>query len=140
MKKYLIVSQGYPTTDNVYNNMFIHTRVKNYIKKNINVEVFYFKADVNQLTNYKYEDVNVMIGNQQILKNIIKTNNYDKIIIHFAFEEFTQTIFDSIDKKTPILIWVHGYEALGWYRRLFNLSFNIEGFRKFYRYIIRNQK
>ena len=40
MKKYLVVVPGYPSEQNKYNNAFVHSRVKNYLKNNLDVEVF----------------------------------------------------------------------------------------------------
>ena len=32
MKKYLVISPGYPNEKNLYNNGFVHSRVKNYLE------------------------------------------------------------------------------------------------------------
>lgn len=136
INKILIISTGYPEDKNIYNNMFIHNRVKNYKKNNINVEIFWFDSGFSKLEEYEYEKVKVKKGNVKALQEVLKENNYQKIIIHFALKLMTRTILSTLDKKTPILIWVHGYEGSGWYRRLF--SFNLKDIKGFLKYIKKN--
>lgn len=136
INKILIISTGYPEGKNIYNNMFIHNRVKNYIKDNISVEIFWFDSSFSKSEEYEYEKIKVKKGNVKSLQKVLKENNYQKIIIHFALKLMTKTILSTLDKKVPILIWVHGYEGSGWYRRLF--SFNLKDIRGFLKYIKKN--
>lgn len=139
MKKFLILSSTYPSKENIYNNMFIHTRVKNYIKRGLNIEIFSYNPSSKIKEEYKYENVKVTVGNEEILKNVLKSNEYEKIIIHFALKEYTTILLNNIDKKIPIIIWVHLYEASGWYRRLFGLELNFKKLKSFINYIRRNR-
>ena len=43
----------------------------------------------------------------------------DAIFIHF-YNRALSAVVESC--KVPVVVWVHGYEALGWYRRLFNFT------------------
>ena len=84
--KILILCPGYPSEENLYNNAFIHTRVKNYKKNNLNIDIF----SVNKKTEYKqykYEGVIVNEGNYESLKKFLDKNKYDRILIHFAWRK-----------------------------------------------------
>ncbi len=54
------------------------------------------------------------------LKELIDSHNPDLILVHFAMRNLINEIVLKSARK--FIIWVHGYEALGWYRRLFNLG------------------
>jgi glycosyltransferase involved in cell wall biosynthesis len=71
--------------------------------------------------DYEYEGVKVVHAPQITdLYSIAKEFEPDVIFIHF----YHRRLFDFVkDTKRPTVIWVHGYEALGWYRRLFNYNF-----------------
>ena len=62
----------------------------------------------------------------------------DAILVHFALGRIIKHILTK-DSKTPTIIWVHGYEALGWYRRLFNFDpFVLKTYYKLLSLIFRN--
>lgn len=137
MEKYLIVSTGYPSQENLYNNAFIHARVKNYKKLNINIEIFICDKSLNSLQKYEYEGVEVNKGNYEVLKEFLLKYKFRKILIHFGYKKMVKTIIENA-KNTPLLMWVHGVEALGWYRRLF--AFEIKRPHRFIGYILLNTR
>lgn len=134
--RYLLVTPGYPSNENIYINSFIHRRVKLYKKQGLQITVF----SVNKIKSYQYifEDIEVIQGNYNDLADILKNNKYNKILAHFGWKKIMQTILSNIKQGTPIILWVHGVEALGWYRRLFNLNINIISLLKFIGYIFIN--
>ena len=134
--KILILCPGYPSEENLYNNAFIHTRVKNYKKNNLNIDIF----SVNKKTEYKqykYEGIIVNEGNYESLKKFLDKNKYDRILIHFAWRKILKTVI-SAKQTAKLIIWVHGVEALGWYRRLF--LFEPKRFYKFFGYMLFNTR
>ncbi len=135
MNKILIVTPGYPSDDNLYNNAFVHARVKEYIKAGLDIHVF--SIDKNKKENYIFEDVNVTCGNNKKLAKMLNENTFEKILVHFGWKKIMNTILKS-SPDTPIIIWVHGVEALGWYRRLFN--FRIKEIHKFIGYTLFNTR
>lgn len=135
MKKYLVVVPGYPSEQNKYNNAFVHSRVKNYLKNNLDVEVF--SVEKNKDTDYEYEGVKVCTGNYDKLKEKIKSNKYDKFLVHFGFKKIINSILE-VNPDAKLVIWVHGVEALGWYRRLF--TFDIKKIHRFCGYILFNTR
>ena len=135
MKKYLIVAPGYPSKENIYNNGFVHSRAKEYISNGLNIEVF--SIEKNTKKNYEYEGVKVNTGTYEDLENILSKNKYEKILVHFGFKKILQTI-RKVLPTIEIIMWVHGVEALGWYRRLF--TFDIKKPHRFMGYILINTR
>ena len=131
--KYLIIAPGYPSEENKYNNGFIHTRVKLYLKNKMDVTIFSYTKGA--LRKYTYEDVTVYTGGKKAYIEFLKEKTYDKYLVHFGFKKIIKPIIKNNSNST-IITWVHGTEALGWYRRLF--AFNIKKPYRFLGYIILN--
>ena len=131
--KYLVIVPGYPTKENKYNNGFVHSRVKLYLKNNLDVVVFSYTNG--ELKKYKYEGVTVYQGGKDAYIKFLLENNFDKYLIHFGYKKIVKPLVN-IYPKAKMLMWVHGAEALGWYRRLF--AFNIKKPYRFFGYIILN--
>lgn len=115
--KILILNENYPNPENIIGDQFVHVRAKEYAK-NHELRVYSFFQTPRK---FEYEGINIEIFNDQgALRAAIEDFIPDRIIIHF----FHSWMLDEIIKKVkvPVLIWVHGYEALGWYRRLFNYT------------------
>lgn len=137
MKKYLLISPGYPSTSDRYNNGFVHQRVLEYINQGLNIKVFSFDKKCTKNYDYEYECVNITVGYKKDLENLLMNQKYEKIFIHFGWKEIMQIVL----KKAPstnIILWVHGVEALSCHRRLFNLRFSIISVIKFLGYIYYN--
>lgn len=113
----LILDENYPHLDNLMGDVFVHVRVKEYAKKHqVKVFSFFHKPQV-----LIYEGIEVeMFSDVHKLAIAVKAFKPDKILIHF----YQSWMLDQIIQicSVPVIIWVHGYEALGWYRRLFNYT------------------
>jgi len=117
--KLLILIDNYPSEENLYSNVFAHVRIKGYIDNGANVQVAITSKHMS-VKDYNYEGVPVMGSSKiQDIKNLIESYKPDAILVHFAIGRIIQSILLK-NKTIPTIIWVHGYEALGWYRRLFN--------------------
>lgn len=118
MKKQLVLlTNNYPSHDNIYANGFIHSRVKFYLEE-FDVTVIIWSPRGGD-SEYEFENVKVIKRSRQDnICDLIKKIKPSSIAIHFV----EGWMLDKIIKpfKGPVNIWVHGVEALGWYRRLFN--------------------
>lgn len=134
--KYLLITNMYPKENNLYRNAFIHRRVKGYLEYNSNLEitVFVLNNKLEQINRYVFDSVKVIEGNKKILTKLVSEKNYDKLLVHFIDRHMMDVICRN-NFDIPILVWVHGVEALGWYRRLFN--FNVKEFPK---YVVQNTR
>ncbi|HFU5916723.1 TPA: hypothetical protein ACH6KR_002281, partial [Enterococcus faecium] len=116
MMRVLILTQQYPKEADIYRNGFVHTRVKRYLNETSdNYEVFVLN---NRNNKYVYEQVNVQEGTADKLREILDNKTYDKIIIHFLTWQMIPVLIEEKFIKIKKLIWVHGYEALSWKRRM----------------------
>ena len=52
----LLITPGYPSESNKYNTAFVHTRVKEYLKANINVDVLEINY-LSGISKYTFENV-----------------------------------------------------------------------------------
>jgi glycosyltransferase involved in cell wall biosynthesis len=115
--KLLILDENYPHLDNLLGDVFVHVRAKEYARKH-HVKVFSFFHEPRVLM---YEGIEVeMFIDKRKLAEAVNAFNPDRILIHFYQSWMLNLIIKT--SSVPIIIWVHGYEALGWYRRLFNYT------------------
>lgn len=140
-ERILLVTPGYPSPENLYNHSFVHQRVLGYRREGLTVEVFSVPGSPYQknmktpkVRKYQMDGVEVLEGTHGNLKEHLKEHVYDKILIHFAWKNIMEIVLaESVG--TPLLIWVHGVEALSWKRRLFNLTLDPKEVVKFLGYI-----
>lgn len=128
--KILVLDINYPSDTNLYGDVFVHARVKGYIERGHEVHVLAFFT---RGESYSFEDVPVTcVSDLEELKRTIRAIAPDVIAIHF----FQGWMLEKLVKPLgiPVVVWVHGGEALGWYRRLFD--FRVNG--QFARYIAVN--
>jgi L-malate glycosyltransferase len=113
----LILDENYPHLENLLGDVFVHVRVKEYAQHH-EVKVFSYFHTPRTLT---YESISLdFFNDKQALIEAIKKYNPDRILIHFYQSWMLEEVIKVL--KVPVVIWVHGYEALGWYRRLFNYT------------------
>lgn len=107
----LLVTPGYPSLENKYNTAFVHTRVKAYLEKGINLDVAIINYEPG-IKIYNFEGVNVFKGEYIDLRKILKQRHYKKILIHF-FDHNYANVLDSVDiTETKIYVYLHGAETL----------------------------
>lgn len=116
----LILTQQYPSDGDIYRNGFVHTRVKKYQSENedLNVHVFVLEKQ-HVISEYCYDGVNVQKGDKKDLKEVLLNKSIDKVVVHFLTWKMIQVLF-KVDVSCDI--WVHGFEALSWKRRVFNMT------------------
>ncbi len=119
--KILVLTTAYPNKNDYYQNAFVHNRLTEYknIDSSLLIDVMVIQKR-NTQEFYKHESINVYKGNIDSLSNVFKGKNYDRILVHFLDYKIIDFI-DSNNIKDPLLVWVHGAEALSWKRRLFNI-------------------
>ncbi len=137
--RYLLVTPGYPSESKKYNNAFVHARVKQYIKAGLEVDIFsysksYFAKPGNG-KRYKWENVEVECGNLNELSQKLRTQKYDKILMHFAIHGAVKRVL-TVAAGTPVIIWCHGVDVISWRRRMYNLR--IKNIVKFCGYAVLN--
>lgn len=115
----LLVANAYPSDQALYRNAFIHRRVLAYLEAGIDVEVFYLHPPVTQPYDYVFDGVRVTVGGAADYAARIAGTRYRRILVHFASEDMIRPVAD-LAPDTPVVVWVHGFEAEAWHRRWFN--------------------
>jgi glycosyltransferase involved in cell wall biosynthesis len=117
----LLVANAYPSDQSLYRNAFIHRRVLAYLDAGIDVEVFYLHPPVMESYTYVFDGVRVTVGGPADYAERVANQPYRTILVHFASKEMIQPILDFVP-DTPVIVWVHGFEAEAWHRRWFNFT------------------
>lgn len=133
----LTVAQTYPTKENLYNNGFVHSRVKSYINEGISAKVFVLNNK--HRDEYEIENVPVMRGKVNDLIQFIEHNpDVSCVCFHFLNPAMLKAI-KGFRRKLGIVIFVHGNEALWWHERIFPERFSgIIRTLKFFKYVAVN--
>jgi len=112
---HLVLTNHYPSYDDLYRNGFVHARVKAYQEHGTKVDVFRLHENT-QVSYHEFENVDVTTGSSDALRNLLENNNYKSILVHFLDEQMWDVIKDFID-KVRVFVWVHGAEVQPWTRR-----------------------
>ena len=93
--------------------------MKAYQAAGLDVEVFAVGPNA-KATQYEYDGVTVRIGDVPDYAEHLRRNDFARILVHFAHPYMIEPIRE-VRPKTPIIVWVHGFESEAWHRRWFNL-------------------
>ena len=91
----LVITPGYPSLENKYNTAFVHTRVLEYKKANINADVLVINSLPGKKV-YTYEGVTVVKADFYFLRNLLSQKKYKRLLVHF-FDDTFGNVFDSVD-------------------------------------------
>lgn len=126
--EYLLVANAYPSDKALYRNGFIHRRIKGYEQAGIKVEVFYMHPPAKTSYVYEYDGISVTVGDETALEIHLESRRFTKILVHFASPAMLKPIV-RITPATPVIVWIHGFEAESWHRRWFNFIGSSEEIR-----------
>ncbi|WKD51445.1 FkbM family methyltransferase [Microbulbifer spongiae] len=118
--KYLLLTNHYPSYDDLYRNGFVHSRVKAYKECGINVDVFRMRKD-EQVSFHEFQDVDIVTGCQQALHTMLIAGDYEHILVHFLDVDMWDVLKSYIE-HIKVTVWVHGSEIHPWYRRKSNFE------------------
>ena len=120
----LVLSNQYPSPDNLYRNMFVHKRMTAYkadgyvfdaMRMNI-----YAKDEFSE-----FEGINIVEGQSEVLDNILSNGMIDTVCIHFLDRQMWE-VLKKVGNNIRILVWVHGAEIQPWWRREYNYNTEAE--------------
>ncbi|MGE5458931.1 MAG: glycosyltransferase family 4 protein [Methanobacterium sp.] len=133
--KVLIVTDDYPSAKDYYANEFVHERVAAYAKiDDWGIMVANLKERQKEPFMYVHQGIDVKVMRPDQSKELLDEFQPDIICIHFFKGSLLKWLLPYT--KLPIVVWVHGYEALGWWRRLYDLRLPVV--KEFLRHIYRN--
>lgn len=116
--QHLLLTNHYPSYDDLYRNGFVHSRVSAYREQGVDVDVFRLRKG--QPTTFsEYQNINVITGSQSALDRLLSGKQYKTVLIHFLSPDMWETLKHHID-RIRVVVWVHGAEIQPWHRRDYN--------------------
>ena len=115
----LLLTNHYPSYDDLYRNGFVHSRVKSYNKEKVHIDVFRIRQG-QTVSYHEFQNVDIITGSEIALEKILNTGRYSRILIHFLLPEMWDVLckFPNLECIT----WVHGSEIQPWHRRDYNYT------------------
>lgn len=120
----LVLSNQYPSPDNLYRNMFVHQRMSAYKKDG-------YVFDVMRMNIYakegfsEFEGINIVEGQSEVLDNILSNGAIDTVCVHFLDRQMWE-VLRKHGSHIRVLVWVHGAEIQPWWRREYNYKTELE--------------
>lgn len=114
---YLVITNNYPSYNDLYKNAFVHSRVKAYKETGIVCDVFRYKSE-SSLSYHEFEDVDITTGNAEALEVQLRHGCYQHIVIHFIDQGIWDIIKNHLD-RIKVTIWAHGADIQSYERRAF---------------------
>ncbi len=116
--KHLLVTNHYPSYDDLYRNGFVHTRVSAYQKHGLQVDVFRLRQGQG-LSFHEFEGVDAITGSAAALQKLLAQRQYQSVLVHFLSKDMWDVLKHHV-AHTKVVVWVHGAEIQPWHRRDFN--------------------
>lgn len=117
-QRYLILTNHYPSYENLYRNGFVHSRARAYAEHGIKCDVYKLHGD-SQITYDEFEGISVKTGNKKQLLDTLENGTYDKVLVHFLDKDMWQ-VLSIVQRKIEVITWVHGAEVQPFHRREYN--------------------
>ncbi len=114
----LVLTNHYPSYDDLYRNPFVHSRVKSYRDQGLACDVFRFRPN-EENSFHEYENVDVTTGPAMMLNKALSSGKYRTVLVHFLDSQMWEVLKNYID-DIRIIVWLHGAEIQPAYRRAFN--------------------
>lgn len=121
VKRVLVLSSNYPNEASDA-CAFVHARCRRYLEQ---VDLQVVTSNPGLAPAFVYEGVRVQnLPSRQAIVNFVKGYRPDVLVIHIFWRWMFRTLV--LNAPYTVLIWVHGGEALGWYRRLFHYMSSLQ--------------
>lgn len=118
--EHLLVTNHYPSYEDLYRNGFVHSRVSAYRERDVHVDVFRLRKD-DVTTYHEFENIDVITGSQTTLRKLLGTGRYRKVLVHFLDPAMWEVLKEYVH-KIEVVVWVHGAEVQPWWRREYNYA------------------
>lgn len=118
--EHLVLTNHYPTYDDLYRNGFVHTRVAAYAERGVKVDVFRLRSN-EAISYHEFRNVDVITGSPDALNTVLSNGSYHSVLVHFLNEEMWSVLQHYID-HIKVVVWVHGAEIQPWHRRSYNFA------------------
>lgn len=116
----LLLTNKYPSYNDLYCNSFVNERMKEYLKRG-------YCADIMRMESYastafrEFEGINIVEGHADRLDAILAKGLIKTVCVHFLDPQMFNILKEYVG-QINIIIWCHGYEIQPWWRRTYNFS------------------
>ena len=121
---YLVLTNHYPSYNDLYRNGFVHSRVSSYQEAGTRVDVFRMRPD-EALTYHEFANVDCMTGSAEQLDHMLASGRYKHVLVHFLDPVMWEVLQKHLD-QVKVTIWLHGSEVQPWWRRAYNYTTDAE--------------
>jgi glycosyltransferase involved in cell wall biosynthesis len=118
--KALLLTNHYPSYEDLYRNGFVHRRVCEYRENGLPVDVMKFHPNHRE-EFLEYRGIDVVSGHSDVLETVLATGLYDTLMVHFLDAGMWDRIMPRLG-AIKVFIWIHGAEVQPWHRRGFNFA------------------
>lgn len=118
--EHLVLTNHYPSYDELYRNGFLHTRVAAYAERGVRLDVFRLRKDA-PLSYHEFQNIDVITGSQEALDRLLADGRYKTVLVHFLDEPMWEVLKHYVD-KIRVIVWLHGADIQPWERRSFNYT------------------
>ncbi len=115
----LVLTSRYPSYNDLYSYMFLHTRLLAYKQMGHPANVFKL-IDEDDITYDEFEGIDVVSGNEKLLRATLESGRVDTVFVHVLKPNMWNVLKDF--PHIHIVVWVHGSEIQPWYRRAYNFT------------------
>lgn len=113
----LVITNRYPSYDDLYKNGFVHSRVRRYIQMGVPTEVFVLDEG-SPLRFREFEGITVISGSSEVLDTLLRCATHRSIALHFVNESMWGLV-RNLPQRPRVAIWAHGADIQMWSRRSF---------------------
>jgi len=113
----LLITNNYPSYEDLYKNGFVHSRAKAYKDHGYVVDVWRFKPE-HEVSFHEFQGIDVTTGGAEYLAHSLSINSYKHVLVHFLDENIWNVLKEHIH-NTRVTVWVHGADIQSYERRAF---------------------
>lgn len=122
--KHLLLTNQYPTYDDIYRYGFVHTRTKAYQNQSLRVDIFRLRKD-EPISYHEFENMDVVSAAPEMLYKMLASGDYQSVLVHFLDSTLWEIVQPHLE-RIKLIVWIHGAEIQPWHRRAFNYSTEAE--------------
>ncbi len=115
VSRVLLVTPQYPSPSDLYRYAFVHTRVLQYLKAGVLVDVV--RVGPRVATGVRtFDGVTIAEVNFRLLRTILDAHYHTHVATHTLIPGFWKA-FGKHRERVHLLAWIHGAEGQPWFRR-----------------------
>lgn len=113
----LVLTNHYPSYDDLYRNMFVHKRLTAYKQQGVSIDVLRMYPYVKDCAR-EFEGINVLDSSGDLLEIALQSGKINTVCVHFLDERMWD-ILQKYQDSVRIIIWLHGADVQPWWRRAY---------------------